>query len=170
MGEAVVPVTRERAILGPSLLNFDVRGEEYLDEFGRVLDADTLYPINGNTLGNHYSLTKLMWIKQHQPDLVDRADWFLHWSGFIAFMLGADPAVDYSLANRTLLFDVDRGVWSPDLLRAPGWIWTSCRARPVWHADRHGRAAVAAELGLSADTVIVAGCARPDAPTRSAAA
>ena len=95
-------------ILAPSVLNFDVRGEEYLDELGRVLDNQRLYPINGNTLGNHYSLTKLKWIKQHQPELYHHAAKFLHWSGFIAFMLGADPTVDYSLANCTLLFDLDR--------------------------------------------------------------
>ena len=29
LGEAVVPVTRQREILGPSLLNFDARGVEY---------------------------------------------------------------------------------------------------------------------------------------------
>ncbi len=158
MGEAVVPVTRERAILGPSLLNFDVRGEEYLDELGRVLDADTLYRINGNTLGNHYSLTKLKWIKQHQPDQYDQADYYLHWSGFIAFMLGADPAVDYSLANRTLLFDLDRGVWSAELVERAGLDMDKLpRTVPSGTPIGTVAPAVAAELGLSAETVIVAG-------------
>ena len=31
--------------------------------------AERLYAINGNTLGSPYSLTKLKWIKQYQPDL-----------------------------------------------------------------------------------------------------
>ena len=107
MGEAVMPVTAEREILGTSLLNFDARGEAYLDDLRAKISDAALYQINGNTLGNHYTLTKLMWIKQHQPELYARADTFLHWSGFVAFMLGADPAVDYSLANRTLLFDLE---------------------------------------------------------------
>jgi len=63
-----------------------------------------LYGINGNTLGNQYTLTKLKWLKQHQPDLYRQARFFLPWSSFVSFMLGADPRVDYSLANRTLLF------------------------------------------------------------------
>ena len=37
---------------------------------------------------------------------------------FVAFMLGAEPAADYSLANRSLLFDIDRTDWSERLL---GW-------------------------------------------------
>ena len=35
-------------------------------------------------------------------------------------MLGADPVVDYSLANRTLLFDIHTGDWSDTLLADAG--------------------------------------------------
>jgi xylulokinase len=80
-----------------------------------LLPNERLYAINGNTLGNHYSLTKLKWIQAHQPVLYEHTYKFLHWSAFIAFMLGADPVVDYSLANRTLLFDIHRGDWSDEL-------------------------------------------------------
>jgi xylulokinase len=158
MGEAMVPVTLDRAVLGPSLLNFDTRGEEYLDDLRRALDDDHLYRINGNTLGNHYSLTKLKWIKQHQPDQYDWAAKYLHWSGFIAFMLGADPVVDYSLANRTLLFDLDQGTWSAELVQQAG-LDMDKLPRAVRSGTPVGTVSpsMAAELGLPAHTVIVAG-------------
>lgn len=158
LGESVVPVTLDREILGPSVLNFDVRGEEYLDDLRERLADMRLYQINGNTLGNHYSLTKLIWIKNHQPDLYRRTAKFLHWSGFVAFMLGADPTVDYSLANRTLLFDIEQQDWSDLLLRIAGLDRAKLPA-PVPSGSVIGqvRAPVAAELGLSPDTVIVAG-------------
>lgn len=116
LGEALVPVTADRGILGPSLLNFDVRGAEYLPELRQRIDDEWLYRINGNSLGNHYSLPKLKWIQQHQPELYQRTDHFLHWSGFVSFMLGAEATVDYSLANRTLLFDLDCSDWSDEIL------------------------------------------------------
>ena len=116
LGEAVVPVTDDRRVLGPSILCFDPRGEEYLVALGGALDDERLYRINGNTLGNHYSLTKLKWIKGHQPGLYEQADRLLPWSSFVGFMLGAEPVVDYSLADRTLLFDIDRDAWSDELL------------------------------------------------------
>jgi xylulokinase len=116
LGEAVVPVTEDRQVLGPSILNFDARGEEYLESLSSALDKERLYRINGNTLGNHYGLTKLKWIKEHQPDLYERAHKFLLWGSFVSFMLGAEPVVDYSLANRTLLFDIDREAWSEEIL------------------------------------------------------
>ena len=116
LGEALVPVTADRKILGPSLLNFDTRGSEYLIDLKNKLPAEDLYRTNGNPLGNQYSLTKLIWIKQHQPELYRQTSFFLHWSGFVSFMLGAEARVDYSLANRTLLFDIGKCDWSDDLL------------------------------------------------------
>jgi xylulokinase len=158
MGEATVPVTRDRRVLGPSILNFDVRGQEYLSELRERLARDRLYRLNGNTLGNQYGLTKLMWVARQRPQLYERAELFLNWSGFVAFMLGGEPAVDYSLANRSLLFDLDRRDWSEELLAAAG-LDRSRLPRPVPAGTPLGTVLpeVAEELGLSRRTVIVAG-------------
>jgi len=121
LGEAMVPVTQDRQVLGPSIVaNLDLRGGEFLQDLKSALDDDRLYRINGNTLGTNYSLPKLMWVKAHRPALYDRAFKFLLWGSFVSFMLGAEPVVDYSLANRTLLFDVDREAWSEEMLELAG--------------------------------------------------
>jgi xylulokinase len=120
LGESVVPVTGKREVLGDSLLLFDPRGDEYLEELGCRMDRESLYRISGNTLGSPYSLSKLMWIKRNWAEVYELAEVFLFWSGFVSFMLGAEPAADYSLANRSLLFDVDRTDWSPRLLSWSG--------------------------------------------------
>lgn len=120
LGESLVPVTRKREVLGDSLLLFDPRGDEFLEDLGGRMDQETLYRISGNTLGSPYSLTKLMWIKRNWREVYEQADVFLFWSAFVAFMLGAEPAADYSLANRSLLFDVDRADWSETLLSWSG--------------------------------------------------
>jgi xylulokinase len=158
LGEAVVPVSARREVLGPSILNFDMRGEEFLQDLGERLPSARLYPINGNTLGNHYSLTKLLWTRAHQPTLYERADKFLLWGSLVSFMLGAEPAVDYSLANRTLLFDLERGDWSDELLREAG-IERAKLPRTVPSGTAIGTLApaVARELGLPAGLTIVSG-------------
>ncbi|HSM57535.1 MAG TPA: FGGY family carbohydrate kinase [Candidatus Sulfomarinibacteraceae bacterium] len=69
LGESVVPVSSDRQILGASLLNFDSRGEEFLPGLADLLPDERLYALNGNTLGNHYTLTKLKWIQIYQPEL-----------------------------------------------------------------------------------------------------
>ncbi len=158
LGEALVPVSADRQVLGTSLLNFDARGAEFLPALSERIPDERLYRINGNTLGNHYSLTKLLWLKKYQPDLYRQADWFLHWSGFVSFMLGAEAAVDYSLANRTLLFDLARQDWSDELLelaqlerdRLPPCV-------PTGRVIGKVAPAIAAELGLPAGIPIVSG-------------
>ncbi len=158
MGEAMVPVSRDRRILGPSILNFDVRGAEYLPALRAGLGAERLFELNGNTLGNHYGLTKLMWLRDHQPRLYARADLFLNWAGFVAFLLGGEPAVDFSLANRSLLFDLERRDWSEELLR-----WSGLDRGKLPPAVPSARAlgridpALAAELGLPTGAVVVSG-------------
>jgi len=158
LGEAVVPVSADRQILGPSLLNFDLRGNEFLLDLAAILPDERLYAINGNTLGNQYSLTKLKWIYSHQPELYARTYKFLHWSAFIAFMLGGDPVVDFSLANRTLLFDIHKGDWSDSLLEDVGLDRsklpvTAPSGTMIGTVSEH----VAAELGLPSGVRIVSG-------------
>jgi xylulokinase len=158
MGEAMVPVSADRTILGPSLTMLDTRGEEYLEGLSRALDPERLYRINGNTLGVNYSLPKLMWTRDHEPAVYQQARCFLLWSGFVAFMLGAEPRVDYSLANRTLLFDIDAEGWSAELAAAAG-IDLEKLPRPVQAGTRIGEVSgpLARQLGLAAGTAIVAG-------------
>jgi xylulokinase len=158
LGEAVVPLTSDRQVLGPSILNFDPRGAEFLDDLRARISGEDLYRINGNTPGNHYSLTKLLWIKKHQPEVYERAAHFLHWSGFISTMLGAEPAVDYSLANRSLLFDIRRCAWSGEMLQLFG-LDAGKLPRPVASGTSIGRVSgsLADELGLPPGVVIAAG-------------
>ncbi|HVM70399.1 MAG TPA: FGGY-family carbohydrate kinase, partial [Anaerolineales bacterium] len=158
LGESVVPVTFNRKVLGPALLNFDIRGEEYLEGLRGRIDPELLYRVNGNTLSNQFTLTKLKWLKQHQPDLYRQADLFLPWSGFIAFMLGADARTDYSLANRTLLFDLEQQDWSERLLDLAGLDRQKLPATVPSGAVIGALAGgIAAELGLPAGIPLVSG-------------
>jgi xylulokinase len=158
LGEAMVPVTVDRRVLGPSILNFDVRGGEYLERLSALLPDDRLYQINGNTLGNHYGLTKLLWIKEYQSELYERADKFLLWGSFVPFMLGADPVVDYALANRTLLFDLDRETWSEEILELVDLDGTKLPdTAPAGTVIGRVSKDIAGELGLPASVPIVTG-------------
>ena len=116
MGEAMTPVSRDREILGNSILFMDTRGREYADQLEDELGQQRFYEINPNILGPHYSLPKLKWIQTHQPELYAKAYKFLLWGDFVAFMLGCEPLTSYSHANRTLLFDIRAEKWSEKIL------------------------------------------------------
>jgi len=158
LGEAVVPLAADRRVLAPSILNFDVRGEAYVAGLASSMPPAELYDVNGNTWGNHYGLTKILWLRDHRPRVYEETDKFLLWSSFIAVMLGAEPVVDYTLANRTLLFDLETGDWSDNLLALAG---LDCDRLPATAPSGTvvGTVAqsVAAELGLPPGVAITTG-------------
>jgi len=120
MGEAMIPVSQDREILGNSILFMDTRGAEYADQLRDKLGQERFYEINPNILGHQYSLPKLKWIQRHQPELYEKTYKFLLWGDFVAFMLGCEPLTSYSHANRTLLFDIRQEEWSKEILSLMG--------------------------------------------------
>jgi xylulokinase len=120
MGEAMVPVTRDRQILGPSILSSDIRGAAAIQALKQKISQPDFYAINPNILGINYSLPKLAWLRDNDARLFERADFFLLWGDMVGFMLGTDPVTSFSHANRTLLFDLRKEDWSDSLLRLAG--------------------------------------------------
>ncbi|MBN2355189.1 hypothetical protein JXO59_03700, partial [candidate division KSB1 bacterium] len=116
MGEAMTPVSKDRKILGNSILHTDIRGEQYIERLKQAISQAEFYRINPNILGPNYSLPKLKWLQEHQPEMYRQADKFLLWGDFVAFMLGCEPLTSYSHANRTLLFDIHTETWSDQIL------------------------------------------------------
>jgi xylulokinase len=157
-GEAFVPVTRDRKLLDDSILCVDDRGGEHVDRLLADFGREALYRINPNLLGPNYSLPKLLWLREHRPDIFARADHFLLWSDLVAFLLGGEPVANNSHANRTLLFDLDRNDWSDALLAWAG-IPRGKLGRVVSGGTVVGTVAdaMAAELGLPKGVRVVAG-------------
>jgi xylulokinase len=159
LGEAFVPVSEDRQILGPSIINFDARGREYVPELEAAFSAEEFYRITGHTVANVFGLPKLMWIQRNQPELFERTHRFLPWTSFVTFMLGADPIVDYSLAGRMLGFDVERGCWSRAVFDQAGIDVAKLPATaPASTVIGVVSKSAAQQLGLPPGTAITAGC------------
>ena len=120
MGEAMVPVSSNRQILANSILMSDPRGAEYLPELLSKMNQQDWYDINPNIIGSNYTLPKIIWIRDNQPELYDKTYKFMLWGDLVMFMLGCDPITSFSHANRTLLFDIHVEDWSDTLLDITG--------------------------------------------------
>lgn len=158
MGEAMTPVSADRRILGDSILGIDLRGTEYVKRLQTDIGQEAFYAINPNILAPNYSLPKLLWLKEHEPELFGAAWKFLLWGDLVAFLFGCEPLTNFSLANRTLLFDIRKEDWSDILLdwagvpreKLPKCVATGTISGTISNES-------AAELGLPRDVTLVVG-------------
>ncbi len=157
MGESMTPVSKAREIVGDCIVGFDVRGVEYVPRFEALGEAH-FYEISGNLPGNLYAGPKLLWRQDHEPEAFAQTYKFLGWQGLVAYMLGCDPVIDYSLANRTLFFDLRAETWSDEVLAAVG-MAADKLPRPVPPGAVLGEVSheMAEKLGLSPGVLVVAG-------------
>ena len=103
-----------------------------------------------------YSISKMMWIKKHLPEVYAKARRIHLIEDFVVWHLTHKAQIDYSLATRTMAFDIHKLRWSEEVFEAAG-IDVSRMSEPVPTGTSAGRvtAEAAEKTGLSADCVIV---------------
>lgn len=116
-GEAVMPLDKKGRILHHSIVTFDNRATGYVRWWRKRLGNRKLFRITGMPLSGMYTLGKIQWMHRHRPAVAKKTWKWLCYEDFILFRLGCPPTMDYSLAARTMAFDISRKTWSPALLR-----------------------------------------------------
>jgi xylulokinase len=116
------------------------------------------YATTGHRLNPTYSLSKIMWVRDHQPEVFDRARVVVNAKDFAVFRLTGVLATDPSDASSTNAFDQVRGEWSGELIAAAG-LPRSLFPEIVPSTQVIGRvsADAAAATGLRAGTPVVMG-------------
>ena len=94
----------------------DPQYRRWLDQFG----DERFLPIAGNRPNPIFGIFKLQWLRDNEPDAYAAAARWLHVADYIAFRLCGVQATDYSLATRTMLFDLPNLCWSDALIEAAG--------------------------------------------------
>ena len=120
LGEAMVPVDGENRPLGNAIIGFDARGQESVPLLSEKLTDREVFDIAGHGINSFHSIFKLLWRRDHDPEVFSRTRKFLSFGDFIQASLGIEPHIDYSMASRTLAFDVRKLDWSPEILDAVG--------------------------------------------------
>ena len=119
-GEAVVPIGHDGQPLDNIVVTFDNRALEQFRWWQKAVAPQAIFEITGMPLHPMYSLNKIMWFKSQRPTLYKQAWKFLCVEDYIIHRLGLAPAIDYSLAARTMAFDVRLKQWSRQMLSWAG--------------------------------------------------
>lgn len=157
-GESFVPVDRQGQPLCPIVMYTDDRA---LAQCGRLEEA---FAQGGyaSTVGAWphvmYSLPKMAHLVQEQPGLAAQVWKYLLVEDYVLYRLTGEAVTDYSMAARTMAFDVKRHAWADEVLALSG-VEAARMAQPLPSGaavgpilpDRAGR------LGLPQDCLVVTG-------------
>ena len=113
-----IPVDAKGKALYPNIIHSDGRTEAQVQEILRVISFDDFYRMTGNRPDTHYTLPKILWLKENQPDVYRQARWYLNIKDFLyGSLTGRWGYTDYSDASLTTALDINRRTWANDLLK-----------------------------------------------------
>ena len=145
-------------VLRPAILWNDQRTAAECDEIRRAVGPERLIAITGNDALTGFTAPKLVWVRDHEPDVWRRVRHVLLPKDYLRFRLSGDYAIDKADGAGTILFDLAARDWSDEVLAAlhieRAWM------PPTWEGPEVtgvvGGAAAEA-TGLRVGTPIVAG-------------
>ena len=158
MGEPIIPVDRHGKSLYPAICWFDRRTEPQARWWRQHFGARRMFAITGQPISFFLSLNAVMWIREHEPAIFSQARKWLVVEDYLIFRLTGSYATDYSIASRTMGFDVTRRAWSEE-------VFAAADLDPASMAEAHPSGTpvgtiggdVAALTGLAAGTVVATG-------------
>jgi len=157
-GDAIIPIDNRFNPLYPAVLGMDYRSEPQARKFADQFGDRALFDLTGMRPHPMNSVVKMLWLKECRPSVFDSAWKIVTYADFITGKLCGEAVIDYTMASRTMAFDLAGRAWSADILKAIG-IGPQRLSRPVQSGTVCGEltAAVARETGLPAGLPVVAG-------------
>ena len=116
MGMDGVPVDEAGNWLYPFISWHDPRTEPQLRWWLEHIGAEKTFSSGGNTMWRFNTALRLLWMAEHEPEILARTDKWLLIEDFLNFMLCGRRATDYTMASCTLLFDQRKLDWSDEIL------------------------------------------------------
>ncbi len=108
----------------------DLRSSAYAQQLRNQPLGAALYERTGTPIHPMSPLCKLMWMREHQPEIFRRAHRFVSIKEYVFFHFFGDFVIDHSLASATGLFDIRTLQWDSVALREAG-IEAGRLSRPV---------------------------------------
>jgi xylulokinase len=145
-------------VLRPALIWCDQRTDAQCRALTERVGAERLIELTLNPALTNFSLTKMLWVREHEPELWAHVRSFLLPKDYVRFRLTGERATDVADASGTLLLDVTRRRWSEEMLAATE---LDEKLLPAVYESPEvcGRVSAegAAETGLREGTPVVAG-------------
>jgi xylulokinase len=145
-------------VLRPALIWCDQRTDAQCQSLTEKIGAARLIELTSNPAITGFTLPKLLWVLEREPELWSRVRSILLPKDYVRFRLTGERASDVADASGTLLLDVAKRRWSPEMLDATEiderWLPKVFESTEI---SGHVSAESSSATGLRAGTPVVAG-------------
>lgn len=155
-GETFVMTDEDGKPIRNSMLYTDPRGNSQCEALCERLSKEKIAEIAGVEPHEMYSIPKVMWVKENEPEIYAKAKHIFLMEDFVVYHLTKERKIDYSLATRTMAFDIRRLSWSDEIFEASS-IDKNLFSEVVPTGSTAGTITkdVAEKTGLNEETIIV---------------
>ncbi|MDF2614014.1 MAG: xylB [Clostridia bacterium] len=106
--------------LRPAIIWADQRAQKETLELVNQIGMESFYKITGHRPSPAYSIEKLMWIKNNEPEVYHKTYKMLLCKDYMILKLTGKYATDYSDASGTNALDLNTMSWSEEIINAAG--------------------------------------------------
>ncbi|SET71686.1 xylulokinase [Salinibacillus kushneri] len=154
----LVLLNRDKNVLRNAILWNDTRTTRQCEKMNEWVGNKKLLDITKNPALEGFTLPKMLWVKEYEPEIYQQADVFLLPKDYLRFRMTNTIHMDYSDAAGTLLLNVGDKEWSQDICEQVGVHKSLCPPLIESH-ECVGRLteAFAQRTGLSKKTKVFAG-------------
>lgn len=158
-GGSGIPLDENMEPVRPCMIWMDRRAEAESQWVLEHIGKDKLLEITHNGADPYYGYTKILWMKNNEPENWQKTKLFLPPNDYVIYKLTGEVAIDYSSAgNIGGIFDMNNRTWSKEMMDAMGIPTTLMPEKIVESTDIVGGLTkeAAAELGLSEGMPVIA--------------
>ncbi len=154
----LVMLDADNRVIRPAIIWCDQRTAKECAEITELVGATRLIEITANPALTGFTASKILWVRNNEPENYKRCRHILLPKDYVRFMLTGAYATDVSDASGMQLLDVPNRCWSQEVLEKlkinPAWLATVYESPEI-----SGRvtARAAALTGLAEGTVVAAG-------------
>ena len=107
-------------VLRPALIWCDQRTQPECDWLTEKIGFERLIELTCNPALPNFTLTKLLWVREHQPEIFAKIAHVLCPKDYVRYRMTGEFAIDMQEASGTLLLDVTHRRWSAEVADAAG--------------------------------------------------
>lgn len=111
---SAIPVDSQGNVLSNTPIWMDTRAQEICKNVIEKHGQDRIFNISGNPFEPTYTTPKILWFKEHKPDIYNKTYKFLQSNSYIVYMLTGVMTQDISQGYGLHMFNIRSGQWDED--------------------------------------------------------